>query len=120
MGPQCSVIYCNDPGKAPDLAILKIDDLQRSSTHDIPIPVIPSHHYNIGETVAIISYGLLRPYDDNTPPLVTKGAISRVIQHNNTPVMIQVSLNGIHLCIYNMSCIFINCCVLDNSSGWCW
>ena len=90
------MIYYNNPGEAPDLAILKINDFQRSSMHNTALPVTPSHHYNIGETVAIISYGLLRPHDDNTPPLITKGAISRVIQHNSTPVMIQVSM---HLCI---------------------
>ena len=99
MGPQCSVICCNDPGQAPDLAILKINNLQRSSTHNITVPVTPSHHYNIGGTVAIISYGLLRPCDDNTPPLITKEVVSKVIQHNNTPVMIQVNFNSRHLYI---------------------
>ena len=99
MGPQCSVIYCNNPGQVPDLAILKINNLKWSSTHNIALPVTPSHYYKIGETVAIISYGLLRPCDNNTPPLITKGSVSKVIQHNNTPVMIQVNLNSRHLYI---------------------
>ena len=44
----------------------------------------------------------MRPHDDNTPPLITKGAISRVIKHNNIPVMIQVNLNSIamYTCAY--------------------
>ena len=44
-GPQCSVIYCNNPGQTPDLAILQINNLQRSSTHNIALPVTPSHYY---------------------------------------------------------------------------
>ena len=96
------MIYCNNPGQSPDLAVLEINDFQRLSTHNSALPVTPSHHYNIGETVAIISYGVLRPHDDNTPPLITKGAISRVIKHNNIPVMIQVNLNSIamYTCAY--------------------
>ena len=95
MGSQCNVIYCSNAGQALDLAILKINDKQ--STHNISLPIMPSDRYNIGEAVAIISYGLLRPHDDNAGPLITKGAISKVIYHNNIPVMIQVNLYYVYI-----------------------
>ena len=91
MGYQCSVVYCSNPGQAPDLAILKINNFYRYSAHNSTLPIIPSDDYNTGDAVAIISYGLLRPHRDDVGPLITKGAISKIIQHNNTPVMIQVT-----------------------------
>ena len=90
IGYQCRVVYCSSPGQAPDLAILTINNFHGYSVHNATQPVIPSDHYSIGEPVAVISYGLLKPCD--VGPLVTKGAISKIIQHNNTPVMIQVNL----------------------------
>jgi len=76
----------------PDLAVLKITD--RSTHHDKhihPLVINPSNcNCSVGQAVAIVSYGLVRPYDDDGP-LVTKGAISKVIYHNGMPVMIQVS-----------------------------
>ena len=50
----------------------------------------PSDKYSVGDAVAVISYGLARPDNDDDGPMVTKGAISKVIYHNGTPVMIQV------------------------------
>jgi len=55
-----------------------------------PLVTNPSDSYNVGDDVAVISYGLVRPCDDGDGPVVTKGAISKVICHNGTPVMIQV------------------------------
>ena len=93
MGYQCSVVYCSNPGEAPDLAILMINNFHGYSAHNTTLPIIPSDHYSIGEAVAVVSYGLLRPHhDDDVGPLITKGAISKIIQHNSIPVMIQVSL----------------------------
>ena len=89
MGYQCSVIYCSEPGEVPDLAVLAISNFHASNI--VPSPVIPSDYYSIGEAVAVISYGLLRPHDDSVGPLITKGAISKIIQHSGTPVMIQVN-----------------------------
>ena len=93
MGYQCSVVYCSSPGQAPDIAVLTINNnFHGYSVHNATQPVIPSDLYSIGEPVAVISYGLLRPCVDSVGPLITKGAISKVIQHNNAPVMIQVKI----------------------------
>ena len=89
MGYQCSVIYCSEPVQVPDLAVLAINNFHGYSV--APPPVIPSDHYTTGEAIAVISYGLLRPHDDSVGPLITKGAISKIIQHNGTPVMMQVN-----------------------------
>ena len=92
-GSHCSVVYCSNQGDVPDIAVLKINNFQGQSTCNIVLPVTPSEEYNIGEAVGIISYGLLRPHDENAGPLITKGAISKIIHHNNTAVMIQVNHN---------------------------
>ena len=86
MGYQCSVLYYSNPGQ--DIAILVINTIHGYSAHNATLPIIPSDDYSIGEAVAVISYGLLRPVG----PLITKGAISKIVEHNNTPVMIQVNL----------------------------
>ena len=83
-------VYYSDPGQ--DIAILMINNFHGYSAHNTTLPTIPSDDYSIGEAVAVISYGLLRPHDDDVGPLITKGAISKIVQHNNTPVMIQVNL----------------------------
>ena len=93
MGYQCSVLYYSNPGQAPDIAILMINNFHGYAAHNATLPIVPpSDDYSIGEAVAVISYGLLRPHDDDVGPLITKGAISKIVQHNNTPVMIQVNL----------------------------
>jgi len=91
-GPQCSVLYCADTGQVPDLAVLKITNrTTHHHKHIHPLVIKPSdYNYSVGEAVAVISYGLVRPCVDDDGPMVTKGAISKVIYHNGTPVMIQV------------------------------
>ena len=98
MGLQCSVVYCSNPGQAPDLAILKVNNPQgQQFTHSSALPVATLNHDNISEAVAIISYGLFRPHDENAKPLITKGAICKVIQQNNIPMMIQVNVNDMSI-----------------------
>ena len=88
-GPQCRVLYCAGPGQVPDLAVLKMTTPHHHK-HTQPLVTNLSDSYRVGDDVAIISYGLVRPRDDDDGPVVTKGAISKVICHNGTPVMIQV------------------------------
>lgn len=102
LGYQCNVLYSSNPGQTPDLAILRINNFHGYSAHNATLPIIPSDDYYTGDAVAVISYGLLRPRCDDVGPLVTKGAISKIIQHNDIPVMIQV--NQITICVCSCVC----------------